>query len=456
MSKRVLLTGVAALAAVTLSTASLTASAGATSTTKIATAKAATYPTVPASTQVSISLASYMPLFGTAGINELASLVSGFEALHPNIHVTTQALNNSASIDGTLQQDEVSGNTPDVVQDTFNDLKFVTKDLGAVNLDQVVGHAEVESVFGGQYRYAPAVTHLGEIDGHVYGIPWTLSTPVLFYNANLFTQAGLNPQQPPTTWTALQADALKIKAATGASGFANGCIGAGASGSDWCLQAIVDSYGGSVMNKAQTALTFDNPKTEFAIKEMQGLADAGAMVNLSSAQVVAAWESGKLAFVLNSSALTSTLVAADGGHFQMLATRMPGFGTHLAVPTNSGSALFMLSKQKLQREADWELIQYLTSPQSETTITENIGYPPLRPAIASAPQYLQAWANSNQFLTPNLFQLEHITPWLAYPGPNFAQITTIFTNAATNVIFQDAPLDTTMQGAESQATALLS
>jgi multiple sugar transport system substrate-binding protein len=45
------------------------------------------------------------------------------------------------------------------------------------------------------------VTRLGVVNGDIYGIPWTLSTPVLFYNTDLFKAAGLNPQSPPTTWS---------------------------------------------------------------------------------------------------------------------------------------------------------------------------------------------------------------------------------------------------------------
>jgi multiple sugar transport system substrate-binding protein len=396
-----------------------------------------------------------MPIFGTAGINELNSLVSGFETLHPNIHVTTETETNSATIAGQIQQDEVAGKTPDVVQDSFNDLKFITKSLGALNLDKVVGTANVKANFAGKYRYAPAVTKLGDIGGSTFGIPWTLSTPVLFYNASLFSQAGLNPVDPPTTWAELQADALKIKAATGAAGLENGCLGSGASGSDWCLQAIIDSAGGSVMNASQTKLTLTNPKTVLALSTMKSLADSGAMVNLSSAQATQAFAAGKLAMILNSSALTSTLVNADSGHFQMLDAAMPGFGSTKAVPTNSGSALFMLSASRIAREADWELMKYLTSPASETTITENIGYPPLRPSIASVPQYLEAWANGNQFLTPNLFQLEHITPWIAYPGPNYGSITTLITTAASNIVFQDADPTSTLASTQSQAEGLL-
>jgi multiple sugar transport system substrate-binding protein len=437
-------------AAALFTTISVTAGLGAT-----ADAQISVFPTVPANEQVSITLASYLPTIGTSGTTELNKLISGFEAAHPNIHVTSQPETNSAAIAATVQQDEVSGSTPDVLQDAFNDLKFTTSQLGAIDLTKVVGAQNVAAAFGGPNPFVPAVTKLAQVNGDVYGIPWTLSTPILFYNSSLFAKAGISASEDPTSWAQVQSDAQKIKSATAADGLANGCLGNFAGGTDWCLQAIIDSDGGSVMNAPQTALTFNSPQTVAALTTMQGLAKSGLMVNLSSTQAIQEWGSGKLAMVLDTSALASTLLAAAGTNFTIKAVPLPGFGTKAPVPTNSGSALFMLSKSKVKQEADWELMQYLTTAASETSITENIGYPPLRTDVATNPKYLASYSKTNQFLAPNVAQLPHLKPWIAYPGPNYTQIITVLTNAVSNVVFQGNNPASTMAAAQSQATGLL-
>jgi multiple sugar transport system substrate-binding protein len=188
---------------------------------------------------------------------------------------------------------------------------------------------------------------------------------------------------------------------------------------------------------------------------MQSLAQSGAMVNLSIAQAVQAWGAGKLGMFLDTSALQSGLVAADAGNFTMDAALEPGFGKSLAVPTNSGSAIVMLASTKANREAAWELEQYLTSPESETSITKNIGYVPLRTSITTARKYLAGWANNQQFVAPNIEQLNRVQPWLAYPGPNFAAIMTALQNASTTAIFQNANVQSTLAGAQSSAAGLL-
>jgi sn-glycerol 3-phosphate transport system substrate-binding protein len=37
-------------------------------------------------------------------------------------------------------------------------------------------------------------------DGLLYSMPFNSSTPILYYNKDVFKQAGLNPDRPPTTW----------------------------------------------------------------------------------------------------------------------------------------------------------------------------------------------------------------------------------------------------------------
>jgi multiple sugar transport system substrate-binding protein len=342
-----------------------------------------------------------------------------------------------------------------VAQDAFSDLHFLVSSLGAAPLDQVVGSGSVDALFGGTYPYAQPVTQLGQLNGHVYAIPWTLSTPVLFYNADLFKAAGLDPSQPPTNWDQVKADALQIKTKTGAMGLLNGCVGIAAGETDWCLQAILDSAGGSVETPDQTRLTFTDPKSVLALQTMRDLARSGAMTDMATAQWTQAFGAGKLGMVLNTSALQSTLIRVSKGHFAMRDTTMPGFGSNPAVPTNSGSGLFLLTKDKLRQEAGWELMQYLASPAVMTKVTENVGYPPLRPGLASAPQYLQSWAQTNPYVAPNIAQLARLTPWRSYPGPNFEQIAGILVDASTSIVFQGADAQATMAKAQSQASGLL-
>ncbi|GAB4268471.1 MAG: sugar ABC transporter substrate-binding protein [Candidatus Rifleibacteriota bacterium] len=46
--------------------------------------------------------------------------------------------------------------------------------------------------------------------GRIYGMPWLAGTRVLFYNKELFRQAGLDPEKPPVTWAQMLDIAKRI------------------------------------------------------------------------------------------------------------------------------------------------------------------------------------------------------------------------------------------------------
>lgn len=68
-----------------------------------------------------------------------------------------------------------------------------------------------------QKDFLPKFAENGQVDGQQFGIPLLASVRALFYNKDLFREAGI--KRPPKTWDELRADALKIKAKTGKVGY---------------------------------------------------------------------------------------------------------------------------------------------------------------------------------------------------------------------------------------------
>ncbi|WP_336276398.1 sn-glycerol-3-phosphate ABC transporter substrate-binding protein UgpB [Bartonella sp. CB178] len=49
--------------------------------------------------------------------------------------------------------------------------------------------------------YLPAVrSYYSDSQGRMLSMPFNVSTPILYYNKNIFKKAGLDPEQPPKTW----------------------------------------------------------------------------------------------------------------------------------------------------------------------------------------------------------------------------------------------------------------
>jgi ABC-type glycerol-3-phosphate transport system substrate-binding protein len=89
----------------------------------------------------------------------------------------------------------------------------------------------------------------------IYGLPTSNYTQGLIINRQLFTEAGLNPNDPPTTWAAVETDAKAItKLGNGIYGY--GDYSAGNNGG-WHFSSELDAMGGHMINPAGTAASFD-------------------------------------------------------------------------------------------------------------------------------------------------------------------------------------------------------
>jgi multiple sugar transport system substrate-binding protein len=406
--------------------------------------------------QVSITFESYNLASAGTSADTVKGLIADFEAKYPNIHVTAQPPQGATPTNyaGSVQSQEIVGKAPDVAQLTFADLDFAVNGLKAKSMDQLFGKDAVQANFGGEHPYAPTATKLGDVDGQTYGMPYVFSTPVLFINSQLFTQAGLDPTKPPTTWAEVQTDALAIAKATGKGGAYIDCLTQ--TTTDWCWQSLVKSDGGSMLSTDGKTLTFADAGAVGAAQMAQDMVQSGATPNLTQAQATDAFSRGNLGMILETSALQGTFQAASAtGGWTLATAQEPSFGSQAAVPTNSGSALFIFSDDPAKQRADWDLIQFMTSDHAYTQISSKIGYLPLRTSLVDDPNTLKPWADAHPLIQPNLQQLSRLQPWTAFPGDSYTQIVTLMMTAVESIVYQGKDAKSTLTDAQTRAQALI-
>ncbi|MFC3163292.1 sn-glycerol-3-phosphate ABC transporter substrate-binding protein UgpB [Ciceribacter thiooxidans] len=69
------------------------------------------------------------------------------------------------------------------------------------------------------------VGYYTDTDGNMLSMPFNSSTPILYYNKNVFKKAGLDPETPPKTWQDVEAYSKKIMESGAAKcGFTSGWI----------------------------------------------------------------------------------------------------------------------------------------------------------------------------------------------------------------------------------------
>lgn len=406
---------------------------------------------VPATVDKPVTITFYNFNLATAslGADATRKLLQEFMAANPNVKVNAVGVN-VAQMMPRLQADVAAQRPLDVAQVAFGDLDFVAHNLGAQPIESIVPVSELAANNVGM---APKALKLGVLDGKTYALPYAISTPILFYNADLFKAAGLDPQRPPQTWSEVKAAALAIRKNTGKAGFVAGLFGPSAY--DWILQGVVRSNGGEVISRDRKTLRFAEPESVAAISMLRDLNDSGAMEKINFPAAMEAMTAGTLGMYLESSAVQGYLLAGAKDKFDLRATTMPAFGAKPPRPNNSGSALVILTRDPLKQRAAWELTKFLTSKRGYTVITSEIGYLPLRPEIVDDPQYLAAWAKEHPMVRPNLKQLAVLEPWDPMPGANYRQIGKMMMDAVEQAVRGQGDVRQTLKAAQDTAQALM-
>lgn len=144
---------------------------------------------------------------------------------------------------------------------------------------------------------SPAHMTLGTFDGRNYAVPFAAEGSFLVYNIDLFEQAGLDPENPPTNWEELL-DASRAITALGDDiygyYFAGACAGCNA----FTFLPFIWASDGDVLSDDFSAPTLDDPMVREALQLYrtmweEGLIPEGASID-SGENFVAAFSSGKI------------------------------------------------------------------------------------------------------------------------------------------------------------------
>lgn len=159
---------------------------------------------LPAAAQEEVTLRYFTFSAAPDYLEELDTIIAAFEEANPGItvEVTTAPFADYFTL---LQADVVSGDAPDVFE--LNYENFVTYAANDTLLD-------ISEYLSGDAPYYPRALEAFQYEGAQLALPETFSTVLLFYNADLFDQAGV--EYPTAEWT--WADATAAAEAIGALG----------------------------------------------------------------------------------------------------------------------------------------------------------------------------------------------------------------------------------------------
>ena len=137
-------------------------------------------------------------------------------------------------------------------------------------------------------KVSPGHVKAGTWDGKSYAVPHTIDMSVLLYNKDLYTQAGLDPEKPPTS---LQEFAEHARAIDALGGDINGTYFGGNCGGciEFTFWPSVWASGGNVINADGTAATVDSQAMKDVFAVYRGLYEEGVAAPASKDEAGPTW-----------------------------------------------------------------------------------------------------------------------------------------------------------------------
>jgi multiple sugar transport system substrate-binding protein len=335
---------------------------------------------------------------------------------------------------------------PDVIYQGLSLLRIlVDRDL-AISLDPFIVKAGGADKLG----YDQGMLRIGEQKGQHYGIPFAVSTPVIYVNLDLLKAAGVESEGFPKSWDEISALGKRLAdPAKGVTGFyyqwditAN-----------WMFQSLVFANGGRMMDEKETKVAFDQPAGMKALETLEAFSKAG-MPNLPSSQARTAFIAGKLAIFADSSSNLGKATTEIGDRFKFQTFPFPVPSTEGRLPAG-GNLVVMLTRNPEKQAAAWKYIQFATGPVGQTIMAKYTGYLPSNSIAIRTPEMLGNFYKARPNYQTSIAQVPMLTGWYAFPGPNSLRIIDIIRGHLESVVTGKTTAAKTMPRMVSDVQQLL-
>ncbi len=350
-----------------------------------------------------------VPVQGKLAV-EMRKLIDQFNAAHPAIHATAVYTGSYDDTDLKTRAAIKAGRPPAAAIMSANFIRQYVIGQNAISLDGLIakdGRTPAQFMAG----FWPALRINAMENGHVYGVPFQNSTPLLFYNVKLFQEAGLDPNKPPRTWAEWVADARKLAKPGGAHwGLmmpeSYDYLG-------WLTSALAMSNGGQYYNWGYGGEVYYNqPTTIGAVRFIGDLVHKWHVMpdSITDANAVtSAFFSGRTGMMLLSTGALGFVREAMKQPFRV--AFLPRAMVN-AAPIGGGSLLIPRGNSPERQAAAWTLIKWLTSPAIAGHWSRFTGYfAPVRAAY-DLPE-MKAYMAKHPNAAVALRQLRYARPWFA-------------------------------------------
>jgi sn-glycerol 3-phosphate transport system substrate-binding protein len=229
--------------------------------------------------------------------------------------------------------------------------------------------------------YLPAISgYYTDVAGNMLSFPFNASTPILYYNKDMFRAAGLDPALAPKTWPEVGAAATRLRAAGAVCGFTT----------SWPSWINVENFSAfhnlplatrsNGLGGLDAVLNFNNP---VVVRHIAQLAEWQKSQTFDyGGRAISAeprFQNGECGIFIGSSATRADILA--NAKFEVGYGMMPYWPDVAGAPQNSiigGATLWVLrDRPRDEYKGVARFFAYLSKPEIQAAWHQNTGYLPI-------------------------------------------------------------------------------
>ncbi|WP_417694349.1 ABC transporter substrate-binding protein [Roseibium sp.] len=304
---------------------------------------------------------------------------------------------------------------PDCAFEAYNQLPALARAMAKrgqiVDLKSLI---EAEGEGWKELNYTPGMINLGRVDGVQYGMPFNASVIQWYYNADLFRQAGLNPDAFPQDWDGLF-DATKKIAALGDD--ITPMFMWMINGDDWGFQTLIEMQGGAMVSEDGSKVVFyENGHSLKAMELARRLViEGGALTDQDSSTQFTSFTEGKMGIWGLSPAGARDMQERVGNAFDLRSTTFTVWNDADGTLPTGGNAAIITTQDEEKVAAAWEYIKFVTGPRGQEVAARITGYLPTNRRTLDD-EYLGKFYAENPYYATPIKQYDRAGPWYGYPG----------------------------------------
>lgn len=338
-----------------------------------------------------------------AGGDAQEELAKRFNAAQTSVQVEVQYQGTYPELQQKLQAALAARSTPDIVMLDSPQMPYFAKNGALVVLDEFTKGADGLDISKAFY---PGLVADGYLSGKLFALPFARSTPILYYNVDMFTEVGL-PNRAPDTWTEFREFCAKLTKKEGDIKRVGYSVQMGTTTAHWYFQELLYAFGNDVSDDKYNVF-LDQPSAIEAAKFLQDMVFKDGVANAGTGPDGAQGEFTNQRSGMHFGSTGSLVNIVNTSKFKVGVGFMPA-QKRRQVPIG-GSVLSIMSASSPEKQAAaWKFIKYMTSPESNIYFVQKSGYMPTSQAAAESQEMKDFMAKNPNFKVA-VDQLQYVRP----------------------------------------------